>query len=146
MSIFDIGSKLAIVSLYRPMPVCLASKSWLRPPAFFHWTRIYIHIIHSRLKDTGKRHGGLSVYIRNSIRTGIKFLNHNTNDCIWFKLCKDFFNNTHDICLCFSYAPHSTYSKMIDYDILQLVEKDITKYLHQGQIIIAGEQPMKMIT
>jgi hypothetical protein len=35
---------------------------------------------------------------------------------------------------------------MIDYDILQLVEKDITKYLHQGQIIIAGEQPMKMIT
>ena len=52
-----------------------------------------------------------------------------------------FFNNTHDIFLCFSYAPpkNSTYCKMIDYDILELVEKDITKYLHQGQIIIAGD-------
>jgi hypothetical protein len=28
---------------------------------------------------------------------------------------------------------------MIDYDILELVEKEITKYLHQGQIIIAGD-------
>ena len=99
-----------------------------------------VHIIRSRLKDTGKIHGGLSVYIRNSIRTGIKFLNHTTNDCIWLKLCKDFFNNPHDIFLCFLYSPeNSTYSKRIDYDILELVEKDITKYSHQGKVIIAGD-------
>lgn len=100
-----------------------------------------VHIIRSRLKDTGKRHGGVSVYIRNSIRTGIKFLNHTTNDFIWLKLCKDFFNNPHDIFLCFLYAPpeNSTYSKRIDYDILELVEKDITKYSHQGKVIIAGD-------
>ena len=80
-------------------------------------------------------------YIRNYIRTGIQFLNHNTNDFNWFKLCKDFFNNTHGIFLCFSYAPpkNSTYSKMIDYNILELVEKDIPKYSHQGKIIIAGD-------
>lgn len=84
-----------------------------------------VHIIRSRLKDTGKIHGGLSVYIRNSIRTGIKFLNHTTNDCIWLKLCKDFFNNPHDIFLCFLYAPpeNSTYSKRIDYDIWVNIKK-----------------------
>jgi exonuclease III len=46
-----------------------------------------VHLIRPKLKQIGKRSGGLSVYIRNNIRLGVKFLEHETNDSIWVKLC-----------------------------------------------------------
>ena len=46
-----------------------------------------VHLVRPKLKQIGKRSGGLSVYIRNNIRLGVKFLEHETNDSIWVKLC-----------------------------------------------------------
>jgi hypothetical protein len=61
-----------------------------------------VHLIRPKLKQIGKRSGGLSVYIRNNIRPGVKFLEHETNDSIWVKLCKKFFGIQKDLFRCFS--------------------------------------------
>ena len=64
-----------------------------------------VHLIRPKLKQTGKRYGGLSVYIRNTIRPGIKFLEHKTDDFIWVRLCKKFFGLQRDLFICFVYDP-----------------------------------------
>ena len=53
-----------------------------------------VHLIRFKLKQTGKRYGGLSVYVRNS---GKKFSNHVSDDFIWLKLRKDLFGLHEDI-------------------------------------------------
>jgi hypothetical protein len=66
-----------------------------------------VHLIRpNELKQTGKRSGDLSVYIRNNIRPGVKILEHETNDSIWVKLCKKFFGLQKDLFICFVYDPH----------------------------------------
>lgn len=86
-----------------------------------------VHLIRPKLTQTGKRYGGLSVYIRNKIRPGVKCLEHETNDSIWVKLCKKFFGLQKDLFICFVYDPpeNSSFTKRISYEILDLVENDI---------------------
>jgi exonuclease III len=74
---------------------CLELQEYSRP----------VHLIRSKLKQTGKRYGGMSVYVRNSVRPGIKFLNHASDDFIWLILSKDIFGLHQDVYLCFIYDP-----------------------------------------
>ncbi|CAG2186361.1 unnamed protein product [Mytilus edulis] len=45
-----------------------------------------VHLIRPMSARTRKRSGGISVYVRSTLRPGIKFLKHKTNDYIWLKL------------------------------------------------------------
>ena len=89
-----------------------------------------VHLIRPKPARINKQSGGISVFVRNEIRPGIKFLEHCNNDYIWLKLCKDFFGTLHDIYLCFLYnSPvNSTYTNSLDIDLLDLIEKDIIRY------------------
>ena len=64
-----------------------------------------VHLIRPRVKSSRKRHGGLSVYVHNSVRPGVQFLEHATNDFIWLKLNKSFFGFQENIYICFVYIP-----------------------------------------
>jgi uncharacterized protein YwgA len=63
------------------------------------------------------------------------------NNYIWLKLCKSFFGLKDDIYICFIYNPseYSSYSRKLQDDILELIEKDISKYSNDGKIILAGD-------
>ncbi|XP_071177865.1 uncharacterized protein [Mytilus edulis] len=100
-----------------------------------------VHLIRPRTKPSGKRHGGLSVYILNTIRPGVKFLEHATNDFIWLKLDRTFFGFQEDLYICFVYNPpeNSSYYRKLDYNILEMIENDIVKYSQSGKIMIAGD-------
>lgn len=100
-----------------------------------------VHLIRPMSARTRKRSGGISVYVRSTLRPGIKFLKHKTNDYIWLKLCKQFFGLPEDLYLCFLYNPpaNSTYSQSLTYDILEYVENDIVSYSKLGKILIAGD-------
>lgn len=52
-----------------------------------------------------------------------------------------FFGLIDDIFLCFVYDPpeNSSFTKRIDYDILDLIEQNILKFSQKGKIIIAGD-------
>ena len=66
-----------------------------------------VHLIRSKSKGTNKRSGGISVFVKTQLRTGVKFLEHQNNDYIWLKLCKSFFGLKDDIYMyiCFIYKP-----------------------------------------
>ena len=64
-----------------------------------------VHLIRKRLKNTGKRSGGLSIFVRDEIRPGVKFLEHQTSDYIWLHLDRNFFGLRENIYLCFVYNP-----------------------------------------
>ena len=100
-----------------------------------------VHLIRPKNKKTGRRFGGLSIYIRNHVRAGVKFLTHASNDYIWLKLCKSYFKLHDDLYICFAYIPpgNSSFSKKLDYDILELIENDIVKYSQLGHILLAGD-------
>ncbi|VDI29247.1 Hypothetical predicted protein [Mytilus galloprovincialis] len=100
-----------------------------------------VHLIRPRTKPSGKRHGGLSVYILNTIRPGVKFLEHATNDFIWLKLDRTFFRFQEDLYICFVYNPpeNSSYYRKLNYNILEMIENDIVKYSQSGKIMIAGD-------
>lgn len=100
-----------------------------------------IHLIRPKSKGTYKRSGGISVYVKDDIRPGIKFLEYQNNDYIWLKLNKDFFQTYKDIFLCFLYNPPSgsTYTQSLDEDIFDLIETDIAKFSEVGSIILAGD-------
>ena len=100
-----------------------------------------VHLIRPKSVNTNKRSGGLSIFVRNEIKAGIKFLEHSNNEYIWLKLNSSFFNLPKDIFLCFIYDPpeNSSYTHSLNEDILELIEKDISKFSTCGNIILAGD-------
>jgi len=100
-----------------------------------------VHLSRSKSKKCKKASGGISIYVKNQIRSGVKFLTHKTNDFILLKMCRDFFGTGKDIYLCFIYNPpaSSTYTQSLDEEILDILEKDIETYSKSGQIILAGD-------
>lgn len=100
-----------------------------------------VHLIRPKSKGTYKRSGGISVFVKSELRPGVKFLEHENNDYIWLQLCRDFFGMKDDIYLCYVYNPpdNSSYTKSLDEDIFELIEKDISKFSDSGKILIAGD-------
>ena len=100
-----------------------------------------VNLSRTKSKKSNNISGGISVFVRTSLKSGVRFLDHRTSDYIWLKLCKTFFGISDDIYLCFIYNPPSnlSYSKSLDDDIFDLLEKDIEKYWEKGRIILAGD-------
>ncbi|MCG8046148.1 MAG: reverse transcriptase domain-containing protein [Candidatus Thiodiazotropha endolucinida] len=100
-----------------------------------------VHLFRPKAKITRKVSGGMSVFVRKKLIKGIKFLNHENNDYIWLQLQKDFFGLTEDIYICFLYfsPEYSTYTQSLDYDLVDILEKEITKYQKYGKILIGGD-------
>ena len=92
-------------------------------------------------KKCKKISGGISVFVKSDLKDGIKFLEHKTDDYIWLQLISSFFGTSKDIFLCFIYNPpdNSSYTKTLEEDIFDLVEKDVEKFSKQGDIILAGD-------
>ena len=68
-------------------------------------------------------------------------MKHKTNDYIWLQLSKVFFGTENDIYLCYIYNPpaESSYTKNIEIDYLEILERDITHYSGHGEVIIGGD-------
>jgi exonuclease III len=50
-----------------------------------------VHLLRAKSKMTNKKSGGISVFFRSSLKPGIQFFEHRTNDYIWLILCSTFF-------------------------------------------------------
>ena len=100
-----------------------------------------VHLIRPKSTKAVKFSGGLSVYVKKELKSGVKFLEHQTNDYIWLKLSKSFFSLQEDIYLCFMYNPpeNSSYTKSLDKDYFEILENDIIKYSSLGKILLAGD-------
>ena len=75
------------------------------------------------------------------MKGGIQFLKHQTNDYIWLQLCKEFFGLKQDIFICdmYNHPADSSYSRALDLYYFDVLEKEITDFSRQGQIILGGD-------
>lgn len=102
--------------------------------------------VHVPRKESGSKkckrgHGGVCLFVHESVRKGIELLETNDSGFIWVKLSKLFFNLTDDICICFAYIPpqDSIYFKTHDIGFYELLEENIRKYSALGKISIIGD-------
>ena len=62
-------------------------------------------LIRPRNKKTKKYSGGITILVKDSLKQGVKFLEHKTNDYMWLKLNKLFFGLNEDLFICFYTIP-----------------------------------------
>ena len=102
----------------------------------------YCHFVcRSASKHNNRTFGGLAMLCRIEFKPHIKILKNTKSDFQWIKLEKEFFNFDQDLFICMVYDPpeNSSYSKGIDHNILDCIEKDITHYQNLGNILICGD-------
>ena len=86
-------------------------------------------------------YGGLGILIKHKIRKGIKILTNTCKDYQWLQFDRNYFNLKTDIFLCLAYIipVNSFYADQSEEDVLDIIEKDILKFSHQGSIILCGD-------
>ena len=94
-----------------------------------------------QVSANGRFYGGLGIFRRSSLKDHIKILPGPYKDFQWVKIEKDYFNLKKDIYLCTAYIPpaNSSYSRKLDIDLLDLIEKDIIIYKQKGDVLLLGD-------
>ena len=92
-------------------------------------------------KHNNRNFGGLGILIRKEIKPYIKIMPSTCCDIQWVKMNKDFFGLSKDLYICVMYFPPcaSAYTKRLEYDILDILDKDITKFKDHGDILLCGD-------
>ena len=103
--------------------------------------RLMIYAFHRKISNNGRYYGGSLLLIKNEIREGIKIISDLNGDKIWIKMENKIFNFERDIYICFLYVPPLTsiYVKNLDYDLLQEVEGEMSRFSATGNVILAGD-------
>ena len=73
----------------------------------------YASFMNCRSMDSSKKRGGLVVFIKRNILSGITLVDKSSSEMMWFKLSGAFFGLQRDIYICFIYISpvNSTYVK-----------------------------------
>ena len=89
------------------------------------------------ISTNGRYYGGLGIFRRTSLKDHIKIIPGLSKDFQWIKFEKQFFCLQNDIYLCAAYLPpaNSSYTKKLDFDIIDQIEKDIVSYKSKGDIL-----------
>jgi len=84
--------------------------------------------------------GGLAALIKNDITKGVTIVNSGLF-AIWLKLDHDLFGFSRDVYVCITYLPpdNSTYSKRLEINCVDILEKDIQNFTPLGEIILLGD-------
>ena len=85
--------------------------------------------------------GGISIYVRNNLKTGVSKLPFSNPDIVWVKLLKSFFNFKKDVFLGIIYfSPEGSTGNNEDLNVLySKLLSDIEIYSSQGDIVIQGD-------
>lgn len=99
----------------------------------------YISKSRKKRKNAKRNSGGIIVYIRKEVFKGIEYLKNATisENRLWMKLDKDFFEFSHNIYICATYIPPN-FSKHYDNDFMSLGE-EISSFSDKGKIILIGD-------
>lgn len=111
--------------------------------------QFHCHLTCRPVTNYNNRHfGGLAVLCKPSLKSYVKILKTTIPDIQWIKLEKEFFGFIKDLFICIVYNPPegSSYSKNLDYDILDCLEKDIVSYQKQGNILLCGDFNARVAT
>ena len=102
----------------------------------------YKCFLNCRSIESSKKRGGLAVFIKRNILSGISLMDKSQSEMLWFRLNANYFGLEKDLFICFVYiAPvNSTYVKNTGLD-KQVFEKleDCLKFNLSGDIMVMGD-------
>ena len=92
-------------------------------------------------KRVKSNRGGISVYCKHHISTGISIVKSYEQGIIWIKLDKIFFKNEKDYFLCLAYIPpeNSSVHKNSDFDFFTVIENDVCTFSTKGFVFVCGD-------
>jgi hypothetical protein len=94
----------------------------------------------ARKKKKSRRHsGGIIVYYKKTISRGVTYVNNGSKseNRLWLKLDKSFFDFEHDLYVCAVYIPPVT-SVHYDNDFA-LLESEVSIFANQGKVLLIGD-------
>ncbi|XP_077862562.1 uncharacterized protein LOC144344539, partial [Saccoglossus kowalevskii] len=99
------------------------------------------HKIRTKNKKAWRSSGGISIFIRNSIREGIQIIPTRNSYTIWCKLRKKFFHLEKDVYIGTTYIPpkNSSYYNQNNNDPYEELHNEIQEFKMKGNIIIQGD-------
>lgn len=123
--------------------ICLI-ETWTRKNSKIDLTG-YSNPIHSFRRFQNKRakraSGGLLIYIKDSIRKGVKLMKNDTDSIIWIKLDKNFFKTKSDRFIATVYIPpeNSPVHNVYNIDFFAKLENEIGTFSRKGDVFIIGD-------
>ena len=96
----------------------------------------------NRPKSGNKKHGGIAILVKGTIKNGVQFLKPTSHNILWIQLKKEFFSMSEDIFIGAIYISpsNSSFSKRNDIDNpYEEIEKEMSKYISKGKCILMGD-------
>ena len=92
-------------------------------------------------KANNRFYGGLAILRKPFLKDHVKILKNNNPDYQWIRLEKSHFGFPKDLYICVVYFPptESSYTKKLDVDIFESIEKDMALYGKNGDFLICGD-------
>ena len=89
----------------------------------------------------GRKHGGLAVYVHNSIIRGVSKIPTNGSESILLKLNKNYFNLSNDVVIIFTYCSpqNSSYLARTQLDPFEDLEQKIRLIDSNTDILLMGD-------
>ena len=91
--------------------------------------------IRPKSPNANKHYGGLAVFVKESIRRGVKFLPFTNTEYMWLKLDKSFFNFANDLYIVVVYNSNSSFAET-NINVLEAVETDAAKFSSDGSNLL----------
>ena len=92
-------------------------------------------------KHSKRNNGGVIVFVKDSLRKGVSKQHSASDDLLWLKFNKTFFNTEKDLYICTAYlAPqNSSFFSWQNIDVLDILECEVEKYSNLGLVTICGD-------
>ena len=86
-------------SLLNKNDLILLCETWTNDKQNIDINGYTCYAVHRSLYKPGSKRnsGGIACYVRSEINTGVQFMKCDSDDILWLKLCKDFFQVNTDI-------------------------------------------------
>ena len=106
-------------------------------PGFWDFSQVRV-----KRKKAGRYSGGITIFVKENLRPGLKILNSKSEGFIWVKLERKFFNTPKDIFICATYIPPKysiMHNSSLDIDYFTVLSNDLMKYIDQGNVLLLGD-------
>ena len=107
------------------------------------YTLMDTHVSLIRSEMPSRLHGGVAVFIRRTIKIGVKIVDTSHTDLIWIKLCRKFFKLKKDLHIGGIYISpaSSNYTKRtnVDKTLFDKLESDIIKFQQNSSVMLLGD-------
>ena len=107
---------------------------WNDNPTLPGFAKPHQHI-RPKSKNAKKHYGGIAVFVKESIRRGVKFEPQTNSEYMWFKLDKTFFNMLNDLYVVVVYNSNSSFAET-NINVLEAVETDAARFSSNGSRLL----------